>query len=268
MRRKIVKIDADKCTGCEQCVHACAEGAIKMIDGKARLVSDSYCDGLGACLGECPAGAITIEEREADAFDEQAAAGSTGFQPVPHGTGSTGLQPMPTKTTGKMPVGRTGGTPVPREAAPLPCGCPGTMAKKLRQSEASASPAGDDQPSRLGNWPVQLRLIPPTAPYLKGADLLVAADCVAFAYPNFHSRLLAGKVLIIACPKLDDPGPQVAKLTEILAGNDIHSVTVVHMEVPCCTGIVRAVHAALAAAGKTDLPFEDVTIGIDGAIRR
>ena len=266
LRRKIVHIDADKCDGCGLCASACHEGAIEIVEGKARLASESYCDGLGACLGECPRGAITIEERPAEAFDQAAVERR-----------SMGVSPM--RPTGVPPVAAdpNPAAPAAPAAKPLPCGCPGTAVRSLKPTRVAAVPAAragetpatqpcDAAASQLRNWPVQLALVPPTAPYLRGADLLVAADCVGCALPDFHTRLLAGKVLVVACPKLDDTGPQVAKLTAIMSMNDVRSVTVAHMEVPCCTGIVRAVRAAVDASGK-DIPVRDVTVGIDGQIQ-
>jgi len=239
MRRNIVRIDEDKCDGCGLCATACAEGAIAIVEGKARLVSESYCDGLGACLGECPRGAITIEEREADAFDAEAVAARTGH---------AGEAPSP-------PAG----------------GCPGAMARRLRtgtgepSTPASAADGGEAE-SALGNWPVQLALLPVAAPYLDGADLLLAADCVGFALPGLHRRLLGGKVVAVACPKLDDASAHAEKLAAILAARSVRSLTVVRMEVPCCTGIVRAAEAALAEAG-SDLPLREIVVGIDGRIQ-
>jgi len=238
--RKIVKIDEDKCNGCGLCVPSCAEGAIQIIDGKARLAADNLCDGLGNCLGECPQDAISIEERPAEAFDEQA-------------------------------VRALKAPPAP-EAPKLPCGCPGTMARTLQLAEP-ATPAPQDAAekpacaSRLGHWPVQLALVPVTGEMWQDADVLIAADCVAFALPDFHERLLEGKSLAVACPKLDDVAPYVEKLARIFAGNDVRSVTVAHMEVPCCTGIVTIVREALRRAGRDDLEITDVTIGVNGSIQ-
>lgn len=239
MTRKIVKIDPDKCNGCGLCVSACAEGAIQLVDGKARLVSESYCDGLGACLGECPQGAITIEERPADAFDPIAteehlrAQGAAANHAAGHGHGA----------------------------------CPGMSMRQMQRPAPRAAGAAEQgtRPSQLAQWPVQLALISPQAPYFQDADLLIAADCTAFALADFHERLLAGRSVAIACPKLDEGGGYVEKLAAIFAGNRIKSVTVAHMEVPCCTGIVRMVQAALAQAG-CNLPLRDVTVTIDGRL--
>jgi NAD-dependent dihydropyrimidine dehydrogenase PreA subunit len=229
--RKIVSIDEEKCNGCGLCVPACAEGALQIIDGKARLISDKYCDGLGACLGECPQGAITIEEREADDFDEVA---------VKHHLKEE-------KQAGDG----------------LPCGCPSaTVTQFERQGETEAA----YQPSMLGHWPVQLTLVPPRAPFLQGADIVLAADCVPFAYAGFHQEFLRDHVLLVACPKLDDFEAHRKKLVDILSSSDIKSLTVVHMEVPCCSGLVHLARQAIAASGK-DIPLEEVTIGIRGTIK-
>ena len=230
--RKIVLIDEDKCDGCGLCVPDCAEGAIKIIDGKAKLLAENLCDGLGACLGACPQDAITIEERPADEFDEAAVEA--------------------VKTAAKKPD--------------LPCGCPGTMARALAPKPAS-NPQTEARASQLSHWPVQLTLVPPSGAMWNDADVLISADCVAFAMPDFHERLLAGRAVVIACPKLDDVGPYIDKMTRIFADNSIKSVTVAHMEVPCCTGIVTAARAAMDASGRTDIPFADITIGIDGTVR-
>lgn len=237
MKRKIIKIDETKCNGCGLCVNACHEGALQMVDGKAKLVSESYCDGLGACLPECPTGAITIEERDAAAFGESAAVqqNMTAKQ-----------QPMPEK---------------------LACGCPGTHAKKLdRQPEPAAANSGTAVPqtSQLGQWPCQIKLVPVHAPYFDNVNLLVAADCTAFAYANTHQDFMRNKITIIGCPKLDDVD-YTAKLTEILQAHEIKSVTVLKMEVPCCSGIANAVKHALINSGKM-VPWQVVTISTDGRI--
>jgi Pyruvate/2-oxoacid:ferredoxin oxidoreductase delta subunit len=233
MKRKIVKIDEAKCTGCGECANACAEGAIKIIDGKARLISESYCDGLGACLGECPEDAITIEEREADEFDEKA------VEAARH-------------------------TPATHE--PAPHVCPGTAMRELKRANASAAEsAAPAAESELRHWPVQLKLVAPGAPFLKDADLLLAADCVPFAMADFHPKFLRGRSVIIGCPKLDDPAFYVEKLTEIFKRSDIKSVTVLHMEVPCCFGLKRIAEAALEASGKK-IPMRDVTVSIEGNV--
>ena len=241
--RKIIKIDEEKCDGCGQCVPACVEGALQIIDGKARLVSEQYCDGLGACLGECPQGAITIEERVAEEFDEAA---------VEHHLGEQAAD-----TVSECPAAAPAG------------GCPGMAAVALSQpcvdEQPAASPEGHPSPSRLGNWPVQLRLVPVEAPYLQGARLLIAADCVPFAFADFHRRFLTGRVLLIGCPKLDDAELYRQKLAEIFTTNDIESVDILHMEVPCCFGLVRLVQLALEDSGKR-IPMSVTKVGVRGEI--
>ncbi|MEI7835692.1 MAG: 4Fe-4S binding protein [Planctomycetota bacterium] len=245
MTRKIVEIDEAKCTGCGLCVPKCAEGAIRIVDGKARLRAENLCDGLGACLGECPEDAIRIIERPADAFDEVA------VEKVRH----------------EDVVAEASKAPPPK----TPCGCPGSMARKLAApapATVEACCGGHDQPSRLGQWPIQLGLVPTRGEIWQDADVLIAADCVGHAMPDYHEALLAGKAVAIACPKLDDVDAHTRKLTEIFRNNPIRSITIAHMEVPCCFGIVQAVRQALRLAGRTDIPVHDVTVGIDGKIQR
>lgn len=234
MIRKIVQIDREKCNGCGLCVPACAEGAIKIIDGKAVLSADNLCDGLGACLGDCPQDAIAIIEREADEFDE--AAVEKHLQ-----------QAAPQQVAGHG-------------------GCPGSRAMTFTAPPAAhsenAAPAAQSQ---LGQWPVQLNLVPVNAPYFQDADLLIAADCVPFAYADFHRDFLAGKAVVIGCPKLDDNQHYLEKLTQLFRQSSIKSITVMRMEVPCCGGIVAAARQALAACGK-EIPFKEVTIGIRGQV--
>ena len=244
--RKIIRIDEDKCDGCGQCAEACHEGAIRIIDGKAKLVSDSYCDGLGACIGECPRGALTIEEREAAPFDEAAAIAQAGHS-------------KKSEAAPKSPA-----------AGPLGCGCPGSAVRDLRQSQSSGTlqnRPSEPMESRLSNWPVQLRLVPENAPYLKGADLLIAADCTAFAHPDFHRTFLSGPntVCLVGCPKLDDAQQYVDKIARMIERNEPASLTLVRMEVPCCGGIAAAVQRALQASGKM-IPWQVVTIATDGMI--
>ena len=229
MIRKIITINEDACNGCGLCAAACHEGAIGMVDGKARLLRDDYCDGLGDCLPACPTGAISFEEREAAAYDEEAVQRHKAAA-----------------------------------AQPLPCGCPGSQSKRIThpRQEDAAAPASVE--SELSQWPVQIRLVPTEAPYFQGARLLVAADCTAFAYGDFHRRFIRGRVALIGCPKLD-PVAYSEKLTEILKHNDIESVTVVHMEVPCCGGIVQAVKTALQASGKC-IPWQVATVSTDGSL--
>lgn len=234
MKRAIVVIDEDKCNGCGACLPSCAEGALQIVDGKARLIADRYCDGLGACLGECPEGAISIQERDADAFDEQAVAA--------HLDG--------------------GG----RQHEPAHAGCPGQAIQVLPRAAGSPGPdtAGKLQ-SELAQWPIQLALVSPRAPYFDRANLLVAADCVPFAFPDLHRQYMRDRALVIACPKLDDTSHYAAKLAEIVKANQVRSVTVLHMEVPCCFGLAQIVNAATRGTGVT---VRDVVIGIDGTVKQ
>ena len=228
MIRKIIKIDEEKCNGCGACAAACHEGAIEMVNGKARLTREDYCDGLGDCLPACPTGAITFEEREAPAYNESAVLASKA-----------------------------------QKKGNLPCGCPGTNSKAIKRESCDV---GTSSPvtSQLLQWPVQIKLVPVNAPYFNGANLLVAADCTAYAYGNFHSEFIRNRITLIGCPKLDE-GDYAEKLTAIIANNDIKSVTVVRMEVPCCGGIENAVKRALLASGKF-IPWRVVTVTTDGRI--
>ena len=240
--RKIIRIDEEKCNGCGQCVDACHEGALQIVDGKARLVRDDYCDGLGDCIGECPQDAISFEVREAAPFDEAAVEEHLRAQEAPAPAGCPSAAAL---------------------GAALPCGCPSTRARKL--DAPALTPTGDAPPSALRNWPTQLKLVPVNAAYLDGADLLLSADCVPFAYGGFHTDLLPGKVVLQACPKLDDAEFYRAKLAALLAANDISSLTVARMEVPCCGGLVAIAREALAASGR-DIPLHVVTIGVSGEV--
>ena len=234
--RNIVKIDEEKCNGCGLCVNACAEGAIKIIEGKARLVSEIYCDGLGACLGHCPQDAITIEKREAEDFDEQATEAYLAKEKI--------------------------------EPAQTAFVCPGMAAKQLRKKAApdDTVPAGE-VPSQLGQWPVQLKLVSPHAPYFAGADLLLVADCVPFAMGDFHNRFLKDHSIAVGCPKLDDSQFYIEKLATILQANKLNSLAVIHMEVPCCSGLTRIAQQAIAKSN-IDITFEDVTIDLQGNVSR
>lgn len=229
MIRKIIQIDEEACNGCGACAQACHEGAIGMVKGKAKLLRDDYCDGLGDCLPACPTGAITFVEREAAAYDEAAV-----------------LQNKAQKA----------------QAAPF-SGCPGHAGKTFQRGAAPAAAAGK-QESQLGQWPCQIKLVPVKAPYFQGAKLLIAADCTAYAYASFHQDFMRGKITLVGCPKLDSVDYS-EKLTEILRENDIQSVTVVRMEVPCCGGIELAVKKALQESGKF-IPWQVVTISTDGRI--
>ena len=234
MIRKIIHIDEEKCNGCGLCAKACHEGAIGMVDGKAKLLRDDYCDGLGDCLPACPTGAITFVEREAAAYDEAAV--------------------MENKKKMMQTQGMT-----------LPCGCPGSQSKQIQRAERpAAAPTACSVDSQLRQWPVQIKLAPVNAPYFNNAHLLIAADCTAYAYGNFHQDFIRGKITLIGCPKLD-AGDYSEKLTEIIKNNNIKSVTIVRMEVPCCGGIEHAAVTALKNSGKF-IPWQVVIISTDGRI--
>ena len=267
MKRSIIRIDEEKCNGCGLCVNACHEGALQMIDGKARLITDSYCDGLGDCLPECPTGAITIVQREADPYDEAAVKARMAERQVAHAsTGkasslmpdSSGSHPFPAHAGGGCPSAR----PVSLQKA-AGGGCPGSAAHTLDRQAASVAPIR--QESELRQWPVQIKLVPVRAPYFQNANVLVAADCTAFAHANIHQDFMRNHVTLIGCPKLDE-GDYTEKFTAILQHNDIKRLTVLRMEVPCCGGIVHAVKRALLASGKM-IPWRVVVIGINGEIQ-
>lgn len=233
MKRKIIKIDEELCIGCGACAEACHEGAIEMVNGKAKLMREDYCDGLGDCLPACPTDAISFEEREAPAYNEAAV-----------------LQAKEKKNGAK-----------------LPCGCPGTQSRAIvhdRVSNTLVSNADAKTESQLSQWPVQIKLVPVNAPYFDGTNLLIAADCTAYAYGNFHNEFIRNHITLIGCPKLDE-GDYSEKLTQIIAGNNIRSVTIVRMEVPCCGGLENAAVKALKASGKF-IPWRVVTISTDGKI--
>lgn len=246
MIRKIVKIDEEKCNGCGLCINACHESALALVDGKAKLITDSYCDGLGACLPACPQDAIHIVEREAAEFDEEAV------------------------------NARVNAAHAPVHQAPLACGCPGTMSKQIKRENVTPQNAINDvatgkhktecvEPeSQLSQWPVQIKLVNPMAPYFNNANLLVAADCTAFAYANMHEKFIKGRIAIIGCPKLDNQDYS-EKLAEILRLNEIKSITVLRMEVPCCGGITNAVKQALMMSGKM-IPWQIKTISVSGEL--
>ena len=235
MIRRIIQIDREKCNGCGACAAACHEGAIAMVDGKAELMRDDYCDGLGDCLPACPTGAITFVEREAAAYDEQAV--------------------MENKQKKMQKAGMT-----------LPCGCPGSQSRQIKRAEdPHAGAQCAEQESRLSQWPVQIKLDPVNAPYFDGAKLLIAADCTAYAYAAFHERFMRGHITLVGCPKLDSVD-YAEKLTEIIRENDVKSVTVVRMEVPCCGGLERAAVTALKNSGKF-IPWQVVTVTLDGRLK-
>jgi len=255
MIREIVRIDEDKCNGCGLCVPACAEGAIRIIDGKARLIADNLCDGLGACLGHCPQDAIIVEKRDAEEFDEAAVA--EHLQEV-------GREHKSHRTPADAPPGGCPSVRVMSFASPedQDGSCPSTRVQKVTEPSDTCEEVGSRQ-SQLRQWPVQLHLVPPTAPFLQEADILLAADCVPFAYADFHKDFLQNKALLIACPKLDDTSPYLAKLTAMINQSRITSLTVLHMEVPCCTGLVALARRAIEASGR-DIPFKTVNISIRG----
>jgi ferredoxin len=238
MIRQIISIDDALCNGCGLCAKACHEGALAIVNGKARLISESYCDGLGNCLPVCPTGAISFVQRETEPFDEAAV---------------IARMPVPALQLGVAP---------PAAA----CGCPGSSERTLLRSEAPISDAPNPVASELRQWPVQIRLVNVSAPYLANADLLIAADCTAYAYAAFHRDFIRGRVTLVGCPKLDDNRYYLQKLTEIFSHNAIRSVTVARMEVPCCGGIVTAVKGALLASG-SNAPYREVTIAVDGSLR-
>lgn len=246
MIRKIIKIDKESCNGCGLCVNACHEGAIGLVDNKAVLLRDDYCDGLGNCLPVCPTGAITFVEREALDYNE-AEVIKNQKQSAPSAPAKSPLQPAPQTFSG----------------------CPGSQARSLRASspvtsDSVAKSTNECNPSRLMQWPVQIQLVPVNAPYFKDADLLISADCAAYAYPGFHEEFMKNRITVIGCPKLDDVDYS-EKLSQIFLQNDIKSITVVRMVVPCCGGIVNAVKAAMLASGKI-IPWQVITISTDGTI--
>ncbi|MBE6718376.1 MAG: ferredoxin [Ruminococcaceae bacterium] len=230
MIRKIIRIDEEKCNGCGACATACHEGAIEMINGKAKLTKENYCDGLGDCLPVCPTNAISFEEREAEAYD-----------------GNAVIKAKSRKT-----------------AQVLPCGCPGTQSKSIKRELNITLPRGIGTVSQLSQWPCQIKLVPINAPYFDGANLLIAADCTAYAYGNFHNEFIRNHITLIGCPKLDD-GDYSEKLTQIIKNNDVKSVKIVRMEVPCCSGIEYAAKKAIQESGKF-IPWQVVTISTDGKI--
>jgi len=304
MKRKIISIDETKCTGCGQCIPDCPEGALQLIDGKARLVSDLFCDGLGACIGTCPEGAISVVEREAAPYDEGSVMATIVKQGVPvikahleHLAGHRQIAlydqaieyliekgiPIPDHTAperaGRWKSIQRGGVQEPTVHAPASgvchtgqqgshpfAGCPGSAARSIPRTAGPRQPVGGTTNSELRQWPVQLGLLNPSAPYFENADLLIAADCVPFAYAGFHAEFLKGRIVIIFCPKLDpDIEGYSEKLSEIFRLHTIKSITVVHMEVPCCSGVRYVVDQALEKAGK-QIPVAEKTITIEGGV--
>jgi len=280
MIREIVHIDEEKCNGCGLCVPACREGAIRIVNGKAKLTADNLCDGLGACLGHCPQGAIRIEKRDAAEFDEQAVqrhlAGAGVRQAVARGEANrpaaTVTHPRENRATGGVGPMQAG-CPSAGGIAMTPAysGCPSARFNRLGPHDdgsgldRAADTSEEDRSSELRQWPVQLRLLPAAAPMLRGAHLLICADCVPVAYAEFHRKMLRGRAVVIACPKLDNPEGYVQKLAEMMRNSDLSGVTVAHMEVPCCTGILRMAIEARRLSG-ANLPVHDIVISTRGDI--
>ena len=279
VKRQIIRIDEDKCTGCGECIPNCPEGALQVIDGKARLISDLFCDGLGACIGHCPEGAITTEEREAEEYDERRVManivkqGRNVIKAHLHHLREHNQRQYLQQAVEFL---KENNIDVPLEVHKpqhLPCGCPSSSVQTFNRNQAP----GTDVTARtaatvpkiesaLTQWPVQLMLVPPGAPFLQGRDLVIAADCVSYCYGSFHQDFLKDKSLLIACPKLDDTAYYQEKLIEIFKTSDIKSITVLHMEVPCCSGLVYITKKALVAANRK-IPAKEMTIGIKGDIK-
>lgn len=274
-KRKIITIDEKKCNGCGVCIPNCPEGAIQIIDKKARLISDLFCDGLGACIGHCPQGAIRVVEREAAAYDETKVMANI----VKQGKNVIIAHLKHLKEHGEQGYLKDAVTYLKKKKIDIQTedifekqeaghfqGCPGSRLMDFKDKSLARPHAGDAEvslASALRQWPVQLMLVPPHAPFLENADVLIAADCVPFAYADFHQKLLKGKALLVGCPKLDDLSVYQEKITQMLKSHTIKSVTYAHMEVPCCSGLIRAIEQAIAGSGKA-IPFEDVTISIKG----
>lgn len=253
--RNIIKIDEEKCTGCGQCIVDCAEGALAIVDGKAKLIKESFCDGLGACIGNCPTGALILEEREAPEYElpeELAAATMASELKVAHSPAPVSTRSCP-------------GTPSVYATPPVTGGCPGSRARQFMRTEEEPSVSGKDAPSALGHWPIQLHLVNFGSPQFRNADILIAADCSAFACGSFHPNMLKGKAIAIACPKLDDPSGYVDKLTVMFQTAIPRSVTLVRMEVPCCRGIAQWVLTARNQAG-SEIPVEEIVLSVEGTV--
>jgi len=281
--RQIIKIDEELCTGCGSCIPGCPEGALQIIDDKARLISDLFCDGLGACIGECPEGAISIEEREAEEYDEKTVMANivkAGANTVKahlvhlrdHNQEDYLQQALDYLRENNLDIPEEfEGTSCANHAVEqkMACGCPGSMVMDLKtEEELCVEEVKDVKPkaeSQLRQWPVQIHLVPPIAPYLKNADLLIAADCVPFAFPDFHDELLKGKILLVGCPKLDDVNLYKEKFTEIFKTNDLKSLTIAHMEVPCCFGLIHLIQQSMKESGK-NIPIRSFTISVKGEI--
>ena len=255
VKRKIIKIDEEKCDGCGICIPSCPEGGLQIVDGKAKLVKESFCDGLGACLGKCPTGALTIEEKEVEQYDEEGVIGHIKEQ-------------SPELLEKHLAHLKQHAQELPKHHShPGITACP--SAKMLHWEKGEKKEGGVEGKARadseLRQWPIQLHLVPPFAPYFQNADLILGADCVPFAYPNFHADFLKGKAIAIGCPKLDDPEAYIDKVTQILKNSDIKSIKVVHMEVPCCYGLVHIAQEAIKRSGK-NIPLKTVNIGIKGEV--
>ncbi len=263
MLRKIIEIDEKRCTGCGLCITACAEGALELEDGVAKVVKDDFCDGLGACIGDCPEGALRIVERDVPDFDPKA---------VEAHLHSTGGREAVARFHREHAANVLAGA---RKDAPdsLACGCPGTMVRTQEPAGAAPAPADDDglpaqrNPSELGQWPVQLHLVPPRAPFFAGKELVVLSTCAPVASADVHWRFLRGRAVVVACPKLDRTEPYVDRLAGIFSSNDIPRVMVVRMEVPCCGGLTHIVHSAVQRSGRDDLVVDEIIIGTDGPIK-
>lgn len=272
-KRKIIKIDEEKCNGCGQCIPNCPEGALQVIDGKARIISDLFCDGLGACIGYCPQGAISIEERDAEPYNEKKVMENIirqGKKVIKEHLIHLREHRQNEYLKEAMEFLRERNIEVPEgiyDGEGHISGCPGAKVMDFRKNEGISPKThiAHRGVSALQQWPIQIMLVPPFAPYLDNADLLISADCVPFAYPDFHTHLLEGKILLVGCPKLDDVDFYQEKITQIFKNNHISSVTCVHMEVPCCFGLVNIVKEAISRSGK-DIPFREITITIKGEI--
>jgi len=264
MKRKIIEIDESKCNGCGLCIPGCKEGALQIIDGKAKLVADVYCDGLGACLGECPQGALNVVERDAVEFDETK---------VNEHLTKLGRPPMPPASAGHSHGGHSGGHGHHHghgggHGHGHGGGCPGSAQRQFnRPAPAAPAASSNEAPSELGHWPVQLMLIPPHAPFLQGAEIILCADCVPFAFPDFHASYLRNRAVLVGCPKLDDIDHYEEKLAAIFQTAKPKSVTVLRMEVPCCGGLVDAAKTAYETA-KATFPLEAHIFGIQGGVLR
>jgi len=250
MKRKIIKINEELCDGCGNCVSSCSEGALQIVDEKAKLVKEDFCDGFGDCIGGCPTGALVIEERESEPFDMEA---TKDYLLRTQGEGAVVKMEKAQKEHES------------KEQKPIPCGCPGSLSQPIKRPDISTGSNHQQIPPQLRNWPVQIHLLPLSAPYYQGADLLIAADCCAYAYAGFHNDFIKGHTVAIGCPKLDNTDAYREKLSSILKEDDIQSLTVAYMEVPCCAGLVRLVDESVADSGK-NIPVRKTKIGIKGNI--